>query len=91
MLFTEAIEEFRIYQLSVDKSMNTIKSYNNDLLFFVKYLVEVFNCTPYLTDVTEEDLETYLSHLKDTKSYTSASRKRKLVFVNIFLSQSDNN
>jgi integrase/recombinase XerD len=84
MLFTEAIEEFRIYQLSVDRSTNTVKSYNNDLIFFEKYLVEVFNCTPYLTDVTEEDLETYLCHLKDTKSYTSASRKRKLAVLRTF-------
>lgn len=84
MLFNDAIEQFRIYQLSVDKSKNTVKSYNNDLLFFVRYLVEVFNCTPYLTDVTSDDLENYLSHLKDAKNYTSASRKRKLAVFRTF-------
>lgn len=84
MLFTEAVEHFRTYQESVDKSKNTINSYNNDLAFFIKYLVKMFNCTPYLTDVTTDDLEEYLSYLKDSKSYTSASRKRKLAVFRTF-------
>ncbi len=85
MLYTDAIEQFRIYQHSLDLSENTIQAYKNDLYFFAKYLIDSYNYTPYLTDVSTEDFENYLSHLKDNLGYTSASRKRKLAVFRTFM------
>ncbi|HEY0829094.1 MAG TPA: tyrosine-type recombinase/integrase, partial [Bacilli bacterium] len=84
MLFREAMEHFKVYQLTNDKSQNTIHSYHNDLTFFVRHLVETFNCTPYLSDVTEDDIEQYLFYLKETRGYTAASLKRKLSVFRTF-------
>jgi integrase/recombinase XerD len=83
--YPDAIEQFRVYQHSLDLTENTIHAYRNDLLFFSKYLSDTYNYTPYLTDVTTEDFENYLSHLKDRLGYTAASRKRKLAVFRTFM------
>jgi integrase/recombinase XerD len=84
MFLYEAIEQFGKYQLTIDRSQNTIHAYKNDLHFFANYLVEAYNCKPYLTDVTAEDIEDYLNYLKESRDYTSASRKRKLAVFRTF-------
>lgn len=85
MLFTTAIEHFRIYQNSLDLSENTIQAYRNDLCFFSKYLIDTYNYTPYLTDVSTEDFENYLTYLKDNLRYSASSRKRKLAVFRTFM------
>lgn len=85
MLYSTAVEYFRVYQHSLDLSENTIQAYGNDLCFFGKYLIHTYNYTPYLSDVTTEDFENYLVYLKDSLGYSSASRKRKLAVFRTFM------
>ncbi|MEW9702597.1 tyrosine-type recombinase/integrase [Paenibacillus sp. SI8] len=84
MVLLEAIGQFEKYQTSIDRSEKTIEAYRNDLLFFVKYLVDAYNCTPYLTDVTSEDIEDYFFYLKKERGYSPASLKRKLAVFRTF-------
>ncbi|KIL36896.1 hypothetical protein SD70_31195 [Gordoniibacillus kamchatkensis] len=86
MLLSEAIQKFRQYQLSADKSMNTVVSYTNDLLHFHIYLTKKYNCETYLSDITPEDIEEYMYYLKHEAGYMSASRKRKLAVFRTFFS-----
>ncbi|NRF93631.1 tyrosine-type recombinase/integrase [Paenibacillus frigoriresistens] len=84
MILLDAISQFEKYQISIDRSDKTVEAYRNDLLFFVKYLVDTYNCTPYLTDVTAEDIENYFYHLKMERGYSPASLKRKLAVFRTF-------
>ncbi|KIL36897.1 hypothetical protein SD70_31205 [Gordoniibacillus kamchatkensis] len=84
MELTDAVIKFRQYQLASDKSESTINSYANDLHHFHHYITSKYNCEPYLSDITPEDIEEYLYFLKDELGYTSASRKRKLAVFRTF-------
>jgi integrase/recombinase XerD len=84
MLLTEAIHRFKLYQLSADKSNNTIDSYANDLTHFLHYLTDKYNCDAYLADISAEDIEEYMYFLKHDLGYMSASRKRKLAVLRTF-------
>jgi integrase/recombinase XerD len=84
VLLVEAILKFKHYQLSADKSASTIQSYANDLLHFFNFITKKYNCEPYLSDITAEDIEDYMYVLKHDLNYTSASRKRKLAVFRTF-------
>jgi integrase/recombinase XerD len=84
MKFIEAVEMFEKYQVTLERSENTIHSYHNDLYHFMNYLLEQFNCAPYLEDITSQDIEDYLYYLKEEKGYKASSRKRKLASLKSF-------
>jgi integrase/recombinase XerD len=84
MKLAEAIELFIQYQGMTDRSPSTVAGYRNDLRYFMSYLVENYNCTPYLDDVTSEDISEYLYYLKEELDYKDASRKRKLASLRSF-------
>ncbi|MGG3887330.1 tyrosine-type recombinase/integrase [Brevibacillus panacihumi] len=84
MLLTEAISEFKTYQIGMERSFNTIDAYQNDLIHLNKHLLERDNCPVYVEDISTEDLEDYLYFLKDKLGYQAASRKRKLGTIRAF-------
>jgi integrase/recombinase XerD len=75
------VEQFQQYQMAQDHSVNTIRSYHNDLHHFIGFLVEKYNYMLDLEEVTTEDIEAYLYHLNVDKGYTPSSRKRKLAVI----------
>lgn len=76
MLFTQVLEEYKIYLKGIDKSKRTVEGYFQDLNFFQKWLQQKYNCPAYLDDITFEDVEEFLRILKDERNYKPASRKR---------------
>ncbi len=83
---------------ALDKSENTIKEYNYDLVTFFKYLKlgdissDVSTEEITINDITLEDLEkitlddlyTYTSYLKNTKKNSAATRARKVASLKAF-------
>jgi site-specific recombinase XerD len=84
MRLNEVILRFQKYQIALDRSEHTIHAYTNDLHHFGIYLAKAHNCAVYLEDITTEDIEEYLYHLKEEKEYKPASRKRKLAVLRAF-------
>jgi integrase/recombinase XerD len=76
--FIEAIDAFLQYAFTIDRSSATIQGYRNDLLYFHRYLEEHLNGIVYLDQVTVDDIEQYLSYLREEKKYAPSSLKRKL-------------
>lgn len=78
----EHIEDFISY-ISVEKglSFNTIKSYKQDLLFFVGYLNK--NDVENFQSVNQDHIISYLSHLKENNS-ASATICRILITIKVF-------
>ena len=84
MFFTEAIEQFRKYQTTIERSPKTIRGYNEDLTLFNRYLQGKYNCPMFLEDIAKQDVEDYLLYLRDERGYQPASRKRILGSVRSF-------
>lgn len=78
MLFTEAIEQFGKYQLTIERSPRTIEAYNLSLNLLNRYLVEKFNAPIYVEDITKQHIEEYLLFLKEEQQYKASSRKQML-------------
>lgn len=78
MLFTDAIERFRNYQISIDRSPKTIDAYNLGLNLLNRYLQQKFNAPIYVEDIKKENVEEYLLYLKKEKHYKASSRKQML-------------
>lgn len=69
----EYIEAFLVYLAKVKQaSPNTIQSYQRDLKYFSKYLFKINRLN--VKDVSKEEIDKYLEHLKDTKSLATISR-----------------
>ncbi|RIV17895.1 recombinase [Alicyclobacillaceae bacterium I2511] len=77
-LFSEAMEEFLRYMASIERSPETIRSYREHFLDFLRYLEEQTNAPVYLQQVTSENLEGYLCYLKDRRNYQPSSRAHVL-------------
>lgn len=78
MLITHFLAPFEQYLSSKQRSKETIRGYLNDLRQLDRYLSGKYNLPTYLEDLTAEDIEDYLSMLKDEKGYAVASVNRNL-------------
>jgi site-specific recombinase XerD len=84
MLFTEAIQQFRNHQMTIERSPQTIRGYKDNLNLFNRYLQNKYNCPMYLEDITKQDVEGYLLFLKVEKEQQPTSRKRVLGSIRSF-------
>ncbi len=76
MLFSEAIEQFLSYLHTVDRSPQTLRGYRNHLSAFARYMERTYNVPPYVEDITETDLVTYMHYLKQARQQKPSSRAR---------------
>lgn len=77
MLLQDVVKNFIHYLLITNKSTETIKSYNSDLIAFEGFLDQKYNGPSYLKEITTSDIEDYLYYLKE-RNLTTASRSRNL-------------
>lgn len=84
MLFRQAIERFVDNMENIERSKGTIEIYSRDLIAFLKYLETLYNGPVYLEEITADDIENFLSMLKNTKNYAPNSRSRNLYTLRSF-------
>lgn len=83
MLCKETIELFRKYLLTVDRSKETIRGYLVELTCWLRFLEQRHNGPVYLEEITVEDVEAYLLHLKE-QGHAPASRSRVVYIIKSF-------
>lgn len=81
MLFAEAADQFLQYLASIERSKETVRGYRSHYSAFVDYCERQYNGPLYLEDVTTEDIEQYLTHLKINRKYSPASRSHVLISI----------
>lgn len=79
-----AIEKYKQYLITMDKSTETIKGYMSDLSSFEYFLERKHNCPLYIDEIETVDIEDYLYWLKEEKALKSASRSRNLYTLRSF-------
>lgn len=84
MLFDEGRLRFLQYMDTIGRSPNTISDYKKDLLRFAKYLSRKYNCEPYIEDVTSNEIEEYLTYLKEERNNEPSSRNKSLYALRSF-------
>jgi len=84
MLLYDAIEKYKQYLITMDKSNETIKGYMSDLSSFQSFIEEKYNCPLYLEEIQTTDIEDYLYDLKKIKKLQPASRSRNLYTLRSF-------
>lgn len=90
MLLTNAIQSFLHYLSSIDRSEETIIGYRKDLVFFTRFLEQKYNCESYIDEITANDIEEYLTYLKEERNYSPASRVRNLHTLRSFFAYAHN-
>ena len=76
---SQSIESFKTYLLENDKSLNTIKSYAQDLNHFSKWLPQRYEQPHLISMLTSTDLKDYERHLKSDSSIAPTTINRRLV------------
>ncbi len=75
MLFSDSINKFKYYLEHLDYSPSTIERYIRDLYTFNRWIEGQLNGQIYLEDITDEDIEKFITRLKN-KNYAPTSRSR---------------
>ena len=65
MLIKQVIELFRKYMEALDRSPETIRGYTIELACWMRFVEQSHNGQVYLDEVTPEDVEGYVLHMKD--------------------------
>lgn len=76
---SQSIESFKTYLLENDKSLNTIKSYSQDLNHFSKWLHQRYEQHHLISMLTSTDLKDYERQLKSDDSIAPTTVNRRLV------------
>ncbi|MFP3467654.1 phage integrase N-terminal SAM-like domain-containing protein, partial [Leifsonia sp. SIMBA_070] len=61
-----------------------------DLICFTRFLENKYNCEPYVDEITSNDIQDYLTYLKDERKYAPSSRVRNLHTLRSFFSYAYN-
>ncbi len=77
--FSQSLESFKTHLLEQDKSLNTIKSYIQDLNHFFKWICQRYERPHLISVLTSTDLKDYERHLKSDESIAPATINRRLV------------
>lgn len=85
MLFIEAQEAFKKYLISREMSGETVKGYMKDLRCFNRYMMDNYNSSIYVEDITADDVEEYMYYLLDERDLAPRSRNRYLFSLRSFL------
>lgn len=76
---SQSIERFKIYLLENDKSLNTIKSYSQDLYYFFKWIQQRYEPPHLISILTSTDLKDYELHLKSDSTIAPSTINRRLI------------
>lgn len=76
---SQSIEEFKIHLLENDKSLNTIKSYSQDLNYFFKWIQQRYEPPHLISILTSTDLKDYEHHLKSDSTIAPSTINRRLI------------
>ncbi|MFT4413435.1 tyrosine-type recombinase/integrase [Fredinandcohnia humi] len=76
---SQSVESFKTYLLENDKSLNTIKSYSQDLNHFLKWLHQRYEQPHLISMLTSTDLKDYERQLKSDDSIAPTTVNRRLV------------
>jgi integrase/recombinase XerD len=79
--FSQSINEFRNYLIESNRSMNTIKSYIQDLLLLENWLFSRHADPVMVEAITKTDIKDFEREIKATSSLSPATVNRKLVSV----------
>lgn len=79
--FSQSINEFKNYLIELNRSMNTIKSYVQDLQFLENWLYSRHSDPIMVEAITKTDIKDFERDLKATPSFSPATVNRKLVSV----------
>jgi integrase/recombinase XerD len=75
----QSIEDFKGYLLEKDRSKNTIKSYSQDLYFFLNWIYQRYDYQNSVTDITSVDIKDYERELKSNSLIAPTTINRRLV------------
>ncbi|MFP3389005.1 tyrosine-type recombinase/integrase [Brevibacillus sp. SIMBA_040] len=90
MLLLNTVQIFLQYLSSIDRSDETLTGYRKDLICFTRFLENKYNCEPYVDEITSNDIQDYLTYLKDERKYAPSSRVRNLHTLRSFFSYAYN-
>lgn len=76
---SQSLESFKTYLLENDKSLNTIKSYTQDLNHFFKWINQRYEPPHLISMLTSTDLKDYERQLKSDESIAPTTVNRRLV------------
>ena len=88
----EYLNSFLDYSITIlNKSPNSVKEYNYDLVNFLKFMADRFKLTDiksftekYLKKITLDDIHAYVSHLAIDNRSKATTRARKISTIRIF-------
>lgn len=83
MLFKQAIKSFVKHMELIDRSKETIRGYEMELISFNNFLTIKHNCPVYVDDIKLQDIEDYQLHEKE-RGIASSSRSRSLYILKSF-------
>lgn len=75
----QSIEDFKGYLLEKDRSKNTIKSYSQDLYFFLDWINQRYDYQYAVSDITSVDIKDYEREMKSNSSIAPTTINRRLV------------
>lgn len=76
---SQSLESFKTYLLENDKSLNTVKSYTQDLNHFFKWIHQRYEPPHFISMLTSSDLKDYERQLKSDESIAPTTVNRRLV------------
>lgn len=83
MLLNQGIKDFVRYMKLIDRSKQTIRGYEKELIYFDNFLSVKHNCPMYIEDIKLIDIEDYLLDQKE-RDISSASRSRSVYILRSF-------
>lgn len=70
------IADYKAHLVNLERSQRTISGYIGELYFFQNWMEERFNGPITIDDITGNDINKFLLHLKEERGYKPASRRR---------------
>jgi integrase/recombinase XerD len=70
------IADYKAHLVNLERSQRTISGYIGELCFFQNWMEERFNGPITIDDITGNDINEFLLHLKEERGYKPASRRR---------------
>ncbi|SFM15929.1 Phage integrase, N-terminal SAM-like domain [Salibacterium qingdaonense] len=78
MTLKKIVQEFVQWMKTMERSQETIDGYQKDLMMVGTFLSARYNTQVFVDEINTEDIEAYLTMLKEEKAYQPSSRNRHL-------------
>ena len=84
MEYSLAVEKFLRYLQSIDRSWETLEAYKKELGYFGDFLLERYSIDKRMNDITLEDLEDYMYHIKEKGKMDSTRNRVIYIFRSLY-------